>query len=152
MILTLSPDLNYPNNKLGEFYTILPEDLFFQGNKYQVALTEFQYQVNYIVNLGSFSLEIPSYVSTENNCQLKTDLHLLPTILKQFKTDQIDFENQALEFFIQDSEYLNKKLNEIVSNFEKKFYSYFSLFQTCTADENKLDFINVKTNFSFFYE
>lgn len=84
MNIILSPDLTYPNNTPSHFYTILPEEIFFDYPKYQVGLTEFHYQADYRVNLGKLTLEIPSYVETDT-CTLNLEKSTISQIIQKLK-------------------------------------------------------------------
>lgn len=62
--LTLSPDLSYSNNTLGEFSCNICPPLEFKS-KYEVALTEFIYFNNVSISHGSIEFEYPAYMNLE---------------------------------------------------------------------------------------
>lgn len=102
--VTLLANTNYPNNNNSQFTTELDEPLELQF-KYEVAVIDFYYPVNYLINFGSIRVQYNSILD-------ETDQIKKLKIIKKIK-DSIDEENITIEEAIEKFK-LNLSKDEII--------------------------------------
>ena len=146
MNLILYSDLTYPNNALGAFYTPLEEDICFQNA--QVALTEIQYPVKYLVDLGTITLKIPK------DLRYRDLLNVIPIsdLINNLVDKQNVFEQNVENFYQQHyEENFYQELNAFIIELEKDLGDYLQQVQSRSIHDKELKFSDISTQFYQFF-
>lgn len=148
MNLTITADLNYPNNKLSEFYCLLNEDIKLFG-KNQVAILEFFYPVNYIVNLGFIELSYPSYILLDN--KEVYDIKKVKNIIENIYKAQNDIESELNNFWLNKIELDTVKIDFLVKTFEENINLYIQFVRRFSKEDKDIQFLDFFHKLNNFY-